>query len=137
MSLHDDLVAIERKLWSGGKAAYRRTLDDSCLLAFAAMAGVSSRDTIADQADASRWRDLKMEIEGFLQPTDDVALLTYLAHVERADHQPYAARVSSGYVKRDGGWKMMFHQQTPLEMSKQRAAIAEPTAPHRASRLNS
>jgi hypothetical protein len=22
--------------------------------------------------------------------------------------------VSSGYVKRDGDWRMMFHQQTPL-----------------------
>jgi hypothetical protein len=136
MSLQDDLVAIERRLWSGGKAAYRRALDDSCLLAFAAMAGVSSRDTIADRADASRWRELQMELEGFLQPTRDVALLTYLARVVRADRQPYTARVSSGYVKRDGGWKMMFHQQTPLEISKQRPTIAEPAA-HRASRLNS
>jgi len=23
--------------------------------------------------------------------------------------------VSSGYVKRDSGWRMTFHQQTPLE----------------------
>jgi hypothetical protein len=136
MSLQDELVAIERKLWSGGKAAYRRTLDDSCLLAFVAMAGVSSRDAIADQADASRWRDLHMEVEGFLQPTADVALVTYLAHVLRADHRPYTARVSSGYVKRGADWKMMFHQHTPLDTSKQRAAVADQPA-HRASRLNS
>jgi hypothetical protein len=48
-----------------------------------------------------------------LQPTDDVALLTYHASAE-AKGEPYEARVSSGYVRRNGGWKMMFHQQTPL-----------------------
>jgi hypothetical protein len=78
------------------------------------MAGVSSRDSIASQADADRWHDVHLDVEGFLQPTEDVALLTYRARAVRADEKPYAARVSSGYVKRDGGWKMMFHQQTPL-----------------------
>ena len=136
MSLQDELISLERALWSGGKAAYRRTLDDTCLLAFTAMAGVSSRDSIADQADANRWRDLRMEVEGFLQPTDDVALLTYLARVVRADQKPYTARVSSGYVKRDGDWKLMFHQQTPLEASKPRTAVADQST-HRAPRLSS
>ena len=28
--------------------------------------------------------------------------------------EAYAALVSTGYVRRDDGWKMMFHQQTPL-----------------------
>jgi hypothetical protein len=135
MSLRDELLAIERHLWSGGKAAYRRALDDDCLLAFVATAGVSSRDSIAEQADPGRWRDLEVELEGFLQPTADVALLTYLARVVRADQQRYTARVSSGYVKRPGGWKLMFHQQTPLETNKQREHKDQPT--QRASRLNS
>ena len=55
MNLQDDLLAMERKLWSGGKAVYERTLDDDCLIAFTEMAGVSSRDSIAQQADANRW----------------------------------------------------------------------------------
>lgn len=114
MNLQDDLLTMERKLWSGGQAAYRGTLDDDCLIAFTEMAGVTSRDSIAKQADANRWHGLDIEVEGFLQPTDDVALLTYHATALRDEDEPYEARVSSGYVRRDGNWKMMFHQQTPL-----------------------
>ena len=121
MNLQDNLLAIERKLWSGGKAAYERTLDEDCLIAFAQTAGVSSRGSIAEQADANRWHDLRLEVEGFLQPTDDVALLTYHASAVRGKDEPHEARVSSGYVKRGGDWKMMFHQQTPLSFDKEGA----------------
>jgi hypothetical protein len=121
MNLQDNLLAMERKLWSGGKAAYERTLDEDCLNAFTQMAGVSSRDSIAEQADANRWHDLRLDVEGFLQPTDDVALLTYHASAVRGKDEPYEARVSSGYVNRGGDWKMMFHQQTPLSSDKEGA----------------
>jgi hypothetical protein len=114
MNLQDDLLTMERKLWSGGQAAYRGTLDDDCLIAFTERAGVTSRDSIAKQADGNRWDGLDIEVEGFLQPTDDVALLTYHATAVRDEDEPYEARVSSGYVRRGGDWKMMFHQQTPL-----------------------
>jgi hypothetical protein len=49
-----------------------------------------------------------------LRPTDDVAILTYHVHAMREKNAPYEAVVSSGYVRRDGAWKMMFHQHTPL-----------------------
>lgn len=114
MNLRDNLLAIEQRLWSGGATDYRRALDDDCLVAFDEAAGVTSREVIAGQADGERWHDLDIEVEGFLQPTDDVALLTYRATAVRANDEPYEARVSSGYVCRDGDWKMMFHQQTPL-----------------------
>jgi hypothetical protein len=113
MSLQNDLLEKEQHLWSGGAAEYRQTLDADCLVAFTEMAGVSKREKIADMAGKQKWRDLDLEVEGFLQPTDDVAILTYRASALRGK-EPYKARVSSGYVKRDGGWKMMFHQQTPL-----------------------
>ena len=65
MNVRDDLFAMERKLWSGGKAEYQRTLDEKCLIAFTEMAGVSSRDEIADQAGANRWQDLEIDGRGF------------------------------------------------------------------------
>ena len=115
MKLQEDLVAMERKLWTGGSPDYRETLDTDCLIAFREMAGVSSRDSIAAQADARHWRNPKIDVEGFLQPTDDVAILTYQASAQRETGEAYRARVSSGYVKRGAGWKMMFHAQTPRE----------------------
>lgn len=115
MSLQKDLLNKEEGLWSGGPSAYRHTLDGDCLVAFTEMAGVQTRDEIANMAGkGSRWHDVDIDVEGFLQPTDDVTILTYRVSAVR-DNEPYSARVSSGYVKRDGDWRMMFHQQTPLK----------------------
>lgn len=114
MNLQKELLAMEETLWSGGASEYRRALDSDCLVAFTEMAGVQSRDEIADMAGKGRWRDVDIDVEGFLRPTNDVTILTYHVTAMRGD-EPYNARVSSAYVKRNGEWRMMFHQQTPLK----------------------
>jgi hypothetical protein len=65
--------------------------------------------------DGPRWRDVRMQVKGVLEPSPGVALLTYEANATRAEGEPYAALVSSGYVRRNGAWKMVFHQQTPRQ----------------------
>lgn len=115
MGLQDELLSLEEELWTAGAAPYREHLDDECLVAFTEMAGVSTREQIAGTVDDDeRWRDLEIEVEGLLRPTEDVAMLTYRAEAARGNDDRYRALASSGYVRRDGGWKMMFHQQTPL-----------------------
>ena len=47
-----------------------------------------------------------------LQPTSYLAILTYRARAVRGDTERYQALVSSVYVRRDGAWKLAFHQQT-------------------------
>lgn len=115
MALENELLAIEQSLWTGGPDSYRRHLDADCLVAFTEMAGVSSRDQIAGTvSDVERWRELETEVEGILRPTPEVALLTYRASAVRRKGERYRALVSSGYVQRGDGWKLMFHQQAPL-----------------------
>lgn len=115
MALRDDLLEIERELWSASAEAYHRYLDDECLVAFPEMAGVFTREQIAGSVeDSERWRDLEIEPEGLLRPLDDLAILTYRAGARRGEGERYRALVSSGYARRDGEWKMVFHQQTPL-----------------------
>lgn len=114
-NLKDELVSIEQALWTGGPDTYRQHLDDDCLIAFTQMAGVSSREDIARTLDGGeRWRDLEMEVVGVLQPAPDVAILTYRASAVRGTTETYHALVSSAYVKRDGAWRLAFHQQTPI-----------------------
>ena len=89
-------------------------LDADCLVAFTEMCGGSTRDEIADMVGQDqRWRDLEFSLGRFLQPTDDIAILTYRASEVRSE-PPYQARMTSGYVNRNGSRRMMFHQQTPL-----------------------
>ena len=115
MDLKDDLLAIEQRLWTGGGEEYRRHLDDECAIAFTEMAGVFSREQVAGTVEGpDRWRDVEMSLQGLVRPTNDVAVLTYRASAVRGNEERYSALVSSGYVRRDGEWRMMFHQQTPL-----------------------
>jgi hypothetical protein len=116
MPVKEQLLALETQFWTAGAEFYRSHVDGQCLLAFAEMAGLmSNRQVAATVTDGPRWTDLAVEEVGFLQLADDVALLTYRASARRAGGDPYRAVVSSAYVRRDGAWKLAFHQQTPLQ----------------------
>jgi hypothetical protein len=116
MSIQDDLLDLDRSLWSGGADEFREAVDDDCLVAFTQVAGVSSREEVASSVGGSqRWKNVEIEPKGVITPTVDVAILTYLASANRGVDETYRALVSSGYVKRSGAWKLMFHQHTPLE----------------------
>ena len=79
------------------------------------MHGVKSREEVAATATtANRWRDPELSDRHLLQATENVAVISYRADVTRADGQPYAALVSSAYVRRESGWKLAFHQHSPL-----------------------
>lgn len=108
------LLEIERSLWTGGSETYRQNLDKTCLTVFPGMAGVQPREEIAAMADARRWRDVSIEMKGMIEPEPGMAILCYESRAKRAGGEPYAALVSSGYVARGDGWKLVFHQQTEL-----------------------
>jgi hypothetical protein len=111
-----DLLALEKKFWTGDTKFYQDNVDDSALIAFGPdMAGVMSNKEIASSAgQGNRWKNLDIKLKGLIEPADDVAILSYEANATRSNGETYAALVSTGYARRDGGWKMMFHQQTPL-----------------------
>jgi hypothetical protein len=114
-SVEQDLLALEKQFWTGGSKFYEENVDESCLIAFNSdMAGVmSNKDIAATVKDGNRWKDLEIELKGLVAHSVDTAILTYEARATREGGEHYAALVSTGYVKRDGRWKMVFHQQTP------------------------
>lgn len=115
MSLREELLALEEQFWTGNAEFYRDNLDDRCLTAFADMAGVFDKDDVAKTVgESARWRDVALSLKGLVKPADNFAVLTYQASAVRGNGDRYNAVVSSGYVKRNGGWKLAFHQQTPL-----------------------
>jgi hypothetical protein len=115
MSLQQDLLAIERTFWTGGPEAYQAHTDKECLVVFSDTAGVMKREDIAKQAEKGRWQDVSFEPKGLAELDDRTAVVSYECRAKRKDGQPYHAVVSSAYVKRPDGWKMAFHQQTPLQ----------------------
>lgn len=111
-----ELLEIEKGFWTLGEAYYKANADKECLVAFPELAEVMSSDQLAATArNPNRWRDLKMDLKGIVEPGSDIAVITYLANAVRESGERYKALVSTGYVQRANGWKMMFHAQTPLE----------------------
>ena len=118
MALENELFDIEQGFWLKGKEHFDHHVDDQCLLAFpqaGEMHGIRSREEVAATATATnRWRDLSMTTRHVLRAADEVAIISYRADVMRADGQPYAALVSSAYRQRPDGWKLAFHQHSPI-----------------------
>lgn len=113
---HDEILALEKDFWTGGEKFFKAHTDGDCLVAFPEMVGVMSNADLAETArKPNRWKDLEIELKGIVEPSGGIVLLSYEAHAVREGGEPYDALVSSGYVKRGDGWKMMFHAQTPLK----------------------
>ena len=99
-----DLLALEKKFWTGDEKFYRENVDASCLIAFADMSGLMGNEDLAATAkDGNRWKKLDIVQKGFVQPSDGVSILTYEAKAVRENGDPYAAILSTGYVKRKDG----------------------------------
>lgn len=118
MTLGNELYGIEEGFWLKGKEHFLDHVDERCLLAFpqaGEMHAVHSRAEVAATAtSANRWRDLTMQDRQLLEGGEDFAIISYRAEVTRADGEPYAALVSSAYVRRPNGWKLVFHQHSPV-----------------------
>ena len=111
-----DLLELEKGFWTGDAAYYEANVDTECLVAFPKMAQAMDNADLAKTATKpNRWRNLKMDLKGIIEPGSDIIMMTYEARAVRENGEPYAALVSTGYVHRVNGWKMMFHSQTPLE----------------------
>jgi hypothetical protein len=111
-----DLLELEKGFWTGDAAYYAANADTECLVAFPEMAKAMDNADLAKTATKPhRWRDLQIDLKGIIEPGSDIIMLTYEAHATRENGEAYAALVSTGYVHRVTGWKMMFHSQTPME----------------------
>jgi hypothetical protein len=115
MALDQDLLTLEKGFWTEGGDYYRDHVDDECLVAFEGMAGVHSNEEIAGMnPGAGNWTGARLEEKGLIKTSEDSVILTYEARATKKDGTPHHALCSTGYVKHDGEWKMVFHQQTPI-----------------------
>ena len=115
----EHLVNIERKLWTNDAAFYKDNLTEDCWLVFPET-GVINRDLAVDairkeNEEDRKWAEVDFNEMRRLRLTDEVALLSYRV-TARWKHEKSAitALASSLYVKRDGVWKLTFHQQSPV-----------------------
>jgi hypothetical protein len=137
MSLQEELVTIERTLWTNNRDTYAARLEDEAVLVFpetgvihkaGALAGIEHENLAGRQ-----WAEVAFADVEAVAVTPDVALLTYRADA-RWEHESTMRSVlaTSFYVRRDRGWMLAFHQQSHPEGVRAPAAL--PSLPPDTSR---
>lgn len=118
MSLQDQLLDIERALWTNDPIAYRRHLIEEAVLVFGET-GPIGRDAAIDAihkevAEGDQWTDVDIANVISMSLDTDAALLTYKASARRKS-QGVTVLATSVYVRRGEDWKLALHQQTPVD----------------------
>jgi hypothetical protein len=115
----EELIEIERKLWTNDPEYYENALRGDALLVFAET-GVITRDTavkaiLAENAEGRRWAEVNFYDVRTVQLTQDAGLLNYRVAARWENQGALTwALATSVYLRHNRGWKLVFHQQTPL-----------------------
>jgi hypothetical protein len=112
----DEVEALERRGWEAlsgpnGTAFYEGVMADDGLMVFPG--SIMDKPTALDAISrASPWSSF--ELSDIRTTADNlVGLVTYRAKSQRDQAPPYEAVMSSVYVRRQGQWKLLLHQQSP------------------------
>ena len=118
MCLHDQLLDIERALWSNDPLAHRRHLVEEAVLVFGEtgpIGRVTAIDAIHKEvAEGDKWTDVDIADVISMSLDTNAALLTYKASVRRKS-QVVTVLATSVYVRRGEDWKLALHQQTSAD----------------------
>ena len=118
MGIQETLFELEKRgaeaLVSGGAADfYRELLTEDALMMVPGF--VADKATfLAGASGGPGWKSFRIEAPRAVQLTPDCAVLQYRTTGARDGQPDYIALMSSTYVKRDGAWRLAFHQQTPM-----------------------
>jgi hypothetical protein len=115
--LDRQLIDAERAGWealASGRAGehYRMHLAPNAVMAFPF--GVMSRqEAIEAMETAPPWSSYDLIDPQVVELSADSGIVVYRVSAQRAGEEPYAAIVSSTFVRGDGRWLLTFHQQSP------------------------
>ncbi|WP_169980229.1 nuclear transport factor 2 family protein [Microbispora sp. H10836] len=116
----DELIALETAGWaalsSTPEAAtefYEQVLDRTVVMLLPGGMVLDDRAAIVKSMAGQPWSSHELQDARVVHLTDDTGLVTYGVVAERDGDSAYSALMSSLYVRRQDGWKLAFHQQTP------------------------
>ena len=112
----NELELVERDGWQalsgpGGADFYARVMLDDGLMVFPGMV-MSKAEALETMREVAPWSSFELSDVRVVGSGPDAALVTYRARAVREGRQ-YEATMSSVYVRRDGEWRLLLHQQSP------------------------
>jgi hypothetical protein len=115
----DELVELEERGWralateGAGGPFYAEVLDREVLMLLPGGLVIADRDAALGAMSGPPWSEYRIEAPVARLLTPDAGFVAYGVRARRGDAPEYSALVSSAYVRRDGSWRLAFHQQTP------------------------
>jgi hypothetical protein len=112
-----EIIDLERRGWDAlctpnGAAFYADLMTDDAMMVFPA-AAMTKKESLAAMRAEKPWSSYKIEDPRVLRVGTGGRLVLYRATAKRGA-RTYDALMTSIYVRRSDGWKMVFHQQTPV-----------------------
>ena len=111
-----EIEELERRGWqalsgSNGAAFYEDVMAEDGFMVFPGMV-MDKTTAVATIRDVEPWT--RFELADIRVAVDaNAALITYRANAQRAGQPEYEAVMSSVYVRREGQWLLLLHQQSP------------------------
>jgi uncharacterized protein YchJ len=118
-TIEQELLDLERAAWdalsTSGEAAtkyYDHVLADDVLMLFPGGMVIDDRAQVVASMEHASWKSFELTDERVLPLGDSAAIVAYRATADRGDGD-YTALFNSTYVREDGEWRLVLHQQTP------------------------
>ena len=113
-----ELIDLERRGWDalctpGGPSFYSDLMTDDAVMVFPGSV-MTKQESLAAMRSAKPWSTYRIEDPRVLRVGTGGRLVLYRAIAKRGSAEPYEALMTSIYVRRSDGWKMVFHQQSPV-----------------------
>jgi len=115
-----DLIELEEQGWqalsSEGEASkkfYSSVLCDDAIMLFPGGILMNGKEEILASLAAQPWRSFQIEELQVIFLSENAGVLIYRVTAQREGSAPYVALISSTYIRSDGTWKLILHQQTP------------------------
>ena len=112
----DGPVELEERFWlegGGNPGFWRRHFAEDGLVALP-LGVMDKAATLQAMQQAGPWSHVEMQDLRVLPIEDASVLVSYRARARRSeDADEYQAVVGSLYLRREGSWQLLFHQQSP------------------------
>jgi hypothetical protein len=117
MNQDAELIEREKRFWTAAVDYYEQWLAADALMVFPAPVGILDREkALAGLRSGSRWTSIKMEDHSISRVGSSTAVLAYRAIARKSETDPeYRALIGSVYIQDSTGWKLAFHQHTPVQ----------------------
>ncbi len=116
-----DLIELEKQGWqalsSGSEASerfYGAILRDDAVMLFPGGMRIEGKEQILASFAAQPWASFQIDAPKVIALSEHAGVVVYGVSAQREGSEPYKALISSTYVRSNGGWKLVLHQQTPV-----------------------